>query len=66
MYIQPVIGLHELIRWLFIFGVVFQLPMFCMGLVKMDVIDIKHTNIANIFILLVSLLLVFLHHQISL
>lgn len=48
MYIQPMIGfnayLHELIRWLFIFGVVFQLPIFCMGLVKMDVIDIKQLH----------------------
>ena len=48
MYIQPVIGfnayLHELIRWLFIFGVVFQLPVVCIGLVKIDLIDIKQLH----------------------
>ena len=48
MYIQPMIGfnayLHELIRWLFIFGIVFQLPVVCIGLVKIDLIDIKQLH----------------------
>lgn len=43
--IQPVIGfkayLHELIRWLLVFGLLFQLPTLFMGLAKFDLIDIK-------------------------
>ncbi|MDO0994252.1 twin-arginine translocase subunit TatC [Staphylococcus borealis] len=43
--IEPVIGfkayLHELIRWLLIFGILFQLPTLFMGLAKFDLIDVK-------------------------
>ncbi|PNZ33359.1 Twin-arginine translocation protein TatC [Staphylococcus petrasii] len=43
--IQPVIGfqayLHELIRWLLIFGVLFQLPTLFLGLAKLDLIDVN-------------------------
>lgn len=43
--IEPVIGfkayLHELIRWLLIFGVLFQLPTLFMGLAKFDLIDVN-------------------------
>lgn len=43
--IEPVIGfkayLHELIRWLLIFGVLFQLPTLFMGLAKFDLINVN-------------------------
>ncbi|WP_226386220.1 twin-arginine translocase subunit TatC [Staphylococcus sp. Marseille-Q1834] len=43
--IQPVIGfqayLHELIRWLLIFGVLFQLPTLFLGLAKLDLVDVN-------------------------
>lgn len=47
--ISPVIGfkayLIELIRWLFTFGILFQLPILFIGLAKFDLIDtysLKH------------------------
>lgn len=43
--IEPVIGfkayLHELIRWLLIFGILFQLPTLFLGLAKFDLIEVN-------------------------
>ncbi|WP_228865479.1 twin-arginine translocase subunit TatC [Staphylococcus lugdunensis] len=44
LHIDPTIGfksyLGELIRWLFVFGILFQLPTLFMGLARFDLIDV--------------------------